>query len=103
MEFKCNTKNCSSSEIINSVSVKMKAKNDELKYFDSQNKEIVCEFCGNPMVKIETEFAGFCTYHGSFNSKSPQEKQAILKKREVYYRENDKNFKDFKRFKDVGN
>lgn len=83
MKLKCDNWMCDSYGItIEFNTVTMKIKNERVFYYLKTGELIVCEECKEPLIEQKGEFKGFCTSFSSFNSKTPEEKRKILKKRE---------------------
>lgn len=73
-------------------------------FLDNYKKQIICPTCGKPLVRLKEEFGGFCTNVATFNSKSPQEKREILKKRaNDAYRRNVDGMKEYRDYQDEVN
>ena len=104
MKFNCTKKGCTQEGIvIEYFKTEIKFVSRWLCYFEPGGGQIICSGCKTPLEEVnDGEFKGFCTVYSTFNSKTSSEKREILKKRERVHQSKDKNFKDYKHFKDTG-
>jgi len=103
MKFKCDNKDCMlyNKTEFNYPVVKIKYKEQGKIYTFENGNEIICPNCGKPLSYIE-EFKGYGKWLGSFDSRTPQEKKEILKKRARQHDKTDKKLKEYKQYLDNG-
>lgn len=104
MNFQCENWECSLYKVAFKIQrVRVRVKQGEVQYLN-EGKQISCTECNRPCLEVkDEEFKGFATSFGCFDSKTPEEKRDILKKRESFYQKRDKEFKEYKKFKDDEN
>lgn len=101
-QFKCTNKYCTQNEIpLNAPIYIMRAKNGVTTYhYKNNGRQIVCPTCEEPLSIIE-EFDGFATARSMFNSRTPQQKKEILKRRaNQHFKKNTDGMRDYRDFMD---
>jgi hypothetical protein len=102
MKFRC--KKCDETfemKNVSKVKLKYSKKDDHLISYDENGIPISCPLCEGTDIGDGNEFAGFGQFCG-FDSKTPEQKREILKKREVQHRKRDRIFNEYKKYKDNG-
>lgn len=104
MKFKCDNKECKiyNNTKFNYPVVKISYNQNGKIYKFENGGQIICPTCGKPLIEIK-EFKGYGKWLGSFDSRSPEEKREILKKREREHTKRDKNFHEYKQHLDNEN
>lgn len=96
-DFKCINLECENFNRIDIIAEYYISFNGNDSIFKDKNKQrILCPYCKQPYIRLKVPFEGFSNNISTFNSKSPQEKREILKKRANAEFNRNKSMRDYK-------